>query len=121
MKKIDLGEFGLNVKNNVRMFRGDTSYAELSRRLTNLGRPIPPLGLRHLEAGGRRVDVDDLVALAEALGASPMTLLLPHHSTDPMAVSEASILLTTGIRGGAQRAIAAGKLIEGKVPTDSDN
>lgn len=53
------------------------TYAELSRRLEALGRPIPPLGLRRMEAGERRADVDDLMALALVLGVSPLALLLP--------------------------------------------
>ncbi|MGO9100438.1 MAG: helix-turn-helix domain-containing protein [Mycobacterium sp.] len=77
MKKIDPGPVGMIVARNVRRLRGDTSYAELSRRLDELGRPIPPLGLRHLEAGARRIDVDDLVMLALALDVPPMTLVLP--------------------------------------------
>jgi hypothetical protein len=77
MKKIELGPIGLAVARNVRRFRGDTSYAELSRKLAERGRPIPPLGLRHLEAGTRQVSVDELVALAMALDVAPLTLLLP--------------------------------------------
>lgn len=53
------------------------SFAELSRQLHKEGRIIPPLGLSRIEAGLRRVDADDLVALAVALGVSPITLLLP--------------------------------------------
>lgn len=52
-------------------------YAELSRKLAEMGREIPPLGLRRIESGERRVDVDDLVALALALDVSPLALLLP--------------------------------------------
>lgn len=52
-------------------------YAELSRKLAEMGREIPPLGLRRIETGERRVDVDDLVALALALDLSPLALLLP--------------------------------------------
>jgi transcriptional regulator with XRE-family HTH domain len=79
MKKIDPGPTALTTARNVRRFRRSRGlgYAELSRRLTDLGREIPPLGLRHLEAGARRVDVDDLVALAIALRVSPLALLLP--------------------------------------------
>ncbi|MEU6184536.1 hypothetical protein [Nocardia sp. NPDC047038] len=43
----------------------------------DVARPIPTLGLRHIEAMKRRVDADDLVALAVALGANPNALLLP--------------------------------------------
>lgn len=52
-------------------------YKELAERLVQIGRPIPALGLRRIEAGERRVDADDLVALAIAFGVSPLTLLLP--------------------------------------------
>src|ERR1700722_6018700 len=51
--------------------------AELSRRLTALGQPIPDTSITKTEKGTRRVDVDDLVALAVALGVTPNTLLLP--------------------------------------------
>lgn len=50
---------------------------QLSARLAELGRPIPPTALSKLEDGRRRVDVDDLVALAVALNVSPTRLLLP--------------------------------------------
>jgi transcriptional regulator with XRE-family HTH domain len=53
------------------------TYKELSGRLERLGRPIPVLGLSRLERGERRVDVDDLVALALALDTTPNRLLLP--------------------------------------------
>ena len=78
-KKTDLGPIGVNVTHNVRHFRHEVrrlSYAELSRRLADLGREIPSLGLRRIESGERRVDVDDLVALALALQVSPLALLL---------------------------------------------
>lgn len=51
--------------------------AELSRRLTALGQPIPDTGITKTEQGTRRVDVDDLVALALSLGITPNTLLMP--------------------------------------------
>lgn len=50
---------------------------ELSDRLAKLGQPIPVLGLRRLEAGERKVDVNELAALAKALGVPPLTLILP--------------------------------------------
>jgi transcriptional regulator with XRE-family HTH domain len=84
-KKSDLGPIGENVKDAVKRFREDRrlSYAELSRKLTELGRDVPPLGLRRIESGARRVDADDLAALALALSVSPLALLLP---TGPSAV-----------------------------------
>lgn len=52
-------------------------YARLSRELTKAGRDIPSLGLSRIESGERRVDVDDLTALAVVFGVSPTTLLMP--------------------------------------------
>ena len=78
-KKIDLGPTGEHARDRIQQLREDQrlSYAELSRRLEELQRPIPPLGLRRIEDGTRRVDVDDLTAIAVALGVSPITLLTP--------------------------------------------
>jgi transcriptional regulator with XRE-family HTH domain len=78
-KKSDLGPTGVNVTHAVRRLREarHLTYAELSRQLADMGREIPPLGLRRIESGERRVDADDLVALAAALNVSPITLLMP--------------------------------------------
>lgn len=80
-KKNPLGPMGENVRANVQRIRtgAGMSYRELSDRLSVAGRPIPTLGLSRLENGERRVDVDDLVALALALSVSPATLLMPEH------------------------------------------
>jgi transcriptional regulator with XRE-family HTH domain len=79
LKKIDFGPTGVTVADNIRRLRTDRNlgHTELSRLLANHGRDIAPLGIRRIEAGTRRVDVDDLLALAEALGVSPITLLMP--------------------------------------------
>jgi len=53
------------------------TYTELAARLADLGCPIPVLGLRRIEQRKRRVDVDELAALARALGTSPLALLFP--------------------------------------------
>jgi transcriptional regulator with XRE-family HTH domain len=78
-KKSDLGPIGIAVSHNVRRLREaqNLSYAEFSRRVTAAGRDIAPLGVRRIESGARRVDTDDLVALARALGVTPATLLMP--------------------------------------------
>jgi transcriptional regulator with XRE-family HTH domain len=36
--------------------------------------------LSQIETGGRRVDVDDLVAIAYVLNVNPITLLFPQRS-----------------------------------------
>lgn len=79
------GEVGERVRRNVQLLRKARrmTYVELSAVLHGLGRPIPVLGLRRIEAGTRRVDVDDLAVLAEVFGAPPAALLepLPECST----------------------------------------
>ncbi|MDV8147243.1 hypothetical protein [Arthrobacter sp. B10-11] len=97
-QKIELGPTGRTVADNVKRVRGSRSlnYADLSRKLTELGRPISPLAVRRIEEGGRRVDVDDLLAFAVALGVPPNSLLLPHEDPSPepsaTAVGDAAFL-----------------------------
>lgn len=72
-----VGPTGETVRANVRRLRGGMQYKELAEKLAAVGRPIPALGLRKIESGGRRVDADDLMALAVVFGVSPLALLLP--------------------------------------------
>jgi transcriptional regulator with XRE-family HTH domain len=58
----------------VRFRKGERPYLQ-SDRLTRVGRPILPSGLSKIESGDRRVDVDDLVGIAAALGVMPDRLL----------------------------------------------
>ncbi|MFC9631396.1 helix-turn-helix domain-containing protein [Streptomyces mirabilis] len=61
------------------------STTRLSAALEGLGQPIPATGITRIEKGQRRVDADDLVALALALNVAPITLLLPPSSSDEQA------------------------------------
>jgi hypothetical protein len=78
-KVSQLGAIGQNVVRNVEELRHvrNLSLRALSDRLAEIGRPILPIGLSRLSQGKRRVDADDLVALAVVLGVSPVSLLLP--------------------------------------------
>ncbi len=82
--EIERGEPGRTVARNVQAIRKrrNLGQQQLSARLAELGRPIPPTALSKLEDGKRRVDVDDLVALAIALNVSPSRLLLPERYDD---------------------------------------
>ena len=97
-KKTQEGPTGKAVRDNIKRLREDQNltFAELSRRLDDLDSPIPPLGLRRIEQGERKIDVDDLTALATVLKSSPAYLLLPHvdEASDPAEM--------TGIKGEAQ-------------------
>jgi len=79
-----IGATGAVVARNISRLRRDQglAYTELSKRLSELGRPIPTLGLRKIESGGRRVDVDDVIALSLALAVSPITLFMPYPLDD---------------------------------------
>ena len=74
-----LGPSGDAVRSNIKRIRENQRIpvTELSARMQGLDRPIPPLGIHRIEDGQRRVDVDDLVAFAVALGVSPASLLMP--------------------------------------------
>ncbi|MEV0683403.1 Z1 domain-containing protein [Nocardia sp. NPDC050378] len=78
-----LGPTGIRLSKRVqdlRQARGLT-LGTLARRLGDLGRPIDLSALAKVEKGQRRVDVDDLVALALALDVSPNWLLLPDNAS----------------------------------------
>jgi 8-oxo-dGTP diphosphatase len=88
--------------------------AQLSSMLAKLGRPIPATGITKTEASTRRVDVDDLVALAAALGVSPNRLLLSREITVPGGgggLTEVRIELTPSltVRAGDAWKWAAGE------------
>jgi transcriptional regulator with XRE-family HTH domain len=78
-KKLELGPIGAVVADNVTRYRETArfNYTELSKELEKHGRDISALAVRRIEEGNRRVDVDDLVALALSLNVSPLALLLP--------------------------------------------
>jgi transcriptional regulator with XRE-family HTH domain len=65
------------------------TFKELADRLENVKRPIPPLGLRRIEAEDRRIDADDLVALAVVLKVNPSALLLPTEAHGDIEVTGA--------------------------------
>lgn len=71
---------GRTVADNVRRIRDEVrgwSTYELSRKLSDAGRPISASALAKVERGERRVDVGDLMALAVALEVHPAALLFP--------------------------------------------
>jgi transcriptional regulator with XRE-family HTH domain len=90
-QRIDRGPTAVTVASNVQrvMKARGLSYEALSRKLGEVGRPILATGLVKIVNGTRRVDVDDLMALAVALRVNPSTLLLP-----PTAGSDGTYDLT---------------------------
>ena len=60
----------------------------MSARFTEIGQPIGITSISRIELGTRRVDADDLVALAAVFGVSPNRLLLPATASDePMELT----------------------------------
>ncbi|MEU0218941.1 helix-turn-helix transcriptional regulator [Streptomyces sp. NPDC006265] len=94
--RIELGPTGRTVAANVKRLRearGLTLRA-LSAELKSRGRPLSADALNKIENGAseeprqvRRVDVDDLMALAVVLGVQPNALLLP-VDTEPLTEIE---------------------------------
>lgn len=82
----ELGAAGRRVAANVRRLRVDKSLttAALSRRLAALGNPIIDTSITKIERGVRKVDVDDLVALAAALEVAPELLLSSDFTLVPV-------------------------------------
>lgn len=72
-----IGPAGTSIAENLARIRAAKriGYAELSRRLSAAGWPLPVLALRRIEKRERRVDVDDLLALATVLEVSLTTLI----------------------------------------------
>ncbi|MGO9079900.1 MAG: helix-turn-helix domain-containing protein [Streptosporangiaceae bacterium] len=77
------------------------TYKEVSDRSREIGRPIPALGLSRIEKGNRRVDVDDLVALAIVLESSPVELLEPRPE---YADDDGLVQVTADLRMPARQA-----------------
>lgn len=80
-RAIEIGDVGTQVAavvSELRKRRGwdQKRFAEL---VTEAGRPMSASMVGKIEGGGRRVDVDDLVALAFAPEVSPSRLLLSAH------------------------------------------
>ncbi|GGZ80300.1 helix-turn-helix domain-containing protein [Streptomyces echinoruber] len=76
-RAIQIGEAGERVAAAVAALRQSRGWDQrhLAERVTEAGRPMSTSVLGKIEAGARRVDVDDLVALAAALEVSPARLL----------------------------------------------
>ncbi|WP_327744028.1 helix-turn-helix domain-containing protein [Streptomyces europaeiscabiei] len=78
-RPVEIGPAGLHTARAIerlRLVRGLTRQ-QLAARCTALGRPMANTALSRTERARRRCDIDDLAAIATALGEPPTTLLLP--------------------------------------------
>lgn len=100
-RRVELGPAGDVVRSNVariRKARGLTLRG-MATQLTEVGRPLAHTAISDIENGSRRVDADDLVALALALDVAPTTLLMP-QSDD---WETGSVQLTENVASAPQR------------------
>ncbi|OSZ58676.1 hypothetical protein OQI_20435 [Streptomyces pharetrae CZA14] len=76
-RAIQIGEAGGSVAAAIATYRQRRGWdqAYLAERVSDAGRPMSTSVLGKIESGARRVDVDDLVAVAAALEVSPSALL----------------------------------------------
>ena len=68
---------------------------DVSALLADIGRPMLPTVISKIERGERRIDVDDLVALALAFNVSPLTLLLPPASSEEAVELTENVAVTS--------------------------
>lgn len=71
----------------IRRSRPGLSLRKLAERLAAVGRPINADSINRAEKGRRQVSAAELIALAEVLGVSPVTLLMPPDGNDPAWVA----------------------------------
>lgn len=79
--KFQPGPTGRTVAGNVKRLREDQNLSthKLASRLRKVGSAMTPTSVQRLEAGERRVDVDDMMYLSRVLDVTPLTLLLPPY------------------------------------------
>jgi transcriptional regulator with XRE-family HTH domain len=78
-RRVEVSLTGATVRANIKRLRKTQGLTlrDLSDRMDGVVRPMGHNTISEIERGARRVDVDDLIALAAALGVSPATLLMP--------------------------------------------
>ena len=113
-RRVRMSATGRQVRENVgriRKGRGMTQV-DLAAALLATDRPLGVSAINEIENGARRVDVDDLTALAVALGVNPNALLMPpYQGTD--ADCELSGLGTVG-------SLRAWEWAKGRQPLEPD-
>ncbi|WP_326719831.1 helix-turn-helix domain-containing protein [Streptomyces sp. NBC_00243] len=73
----EIGPAGVRAARTIEILRTERglSQRQLARNVTALGHPMSNTMLSRIERTQRRCDIDDLVALAEAVHVSPPVLL----------------------------------------------
>ncbi|WP_060888349.1 helix-turn-helix domain-containing protein [Streptomyces caniscabiei] len=76
-RSLEIGPAGMRAARTIEILRTERglSQRQLAGRVTALGHPMSNTMLSRIERAQRRCDIDDLVALAEALHVSAPVLL----------------------------------------------
>ncbi|PPF32660.1 hypothetical protein C5E05_19335 [Pseudoclavibacter sp. AY1H1] len=96
-RRVELGPVGEALARNLKHLREARQLRldDLAELLAQAGRPLSKTTLSQIETGGRRVDVDDLVTIAQALRVEIADLLAsPSTSEFRAAVEHAEAELT---------------------------
>ncbi len=103
---------------NVSRFRKaqGLTLRQISERMADIGRPLTHTAVSDVEKMARRVDTDDLVALALVLGVSPLALLMPE--TPASATGSAVQVEVTG--GGPRASRDVWDWLRADAPLDPD-
>lgn len=93
------GPSGTHVASNVRRLRAALGWStyKVSTMLKESGRPIAASSITNIEAGRRRVDADDLVALAVVFDVNPSALLFPLGDTGTIELTGGGSVAATTV------------------------
>lgn len=88
-RRVDLQATGHQVRQNIQRVRkaSGLSHTALSQKMSEAGHQVSKTAVSEIENGARRVSADDLLAIAVALGVSPLELLLPPNTDDPYRIT----------------------------------
>jgi transcriptional regulator with XRE-family HTH domain len=98
-RPIPVGELGRAVGQHIQALRRAHGLTQvgMSARLVEVGREIPPNSVGRIEIGTRRVDLDDVEAIARVFGVSPVQLI------DGTAVRDVALAWAASLRSEADR------------------
>lgn len=112
-----LGPSGERAAERVRAIRRQQglTLADVAARLESIGRPIQLTALSKIEKGQRRLDVDDLIALALALEVSPNWILLPAEVHDNIELLPGQVWQAANAWRWAARTMPAGINVQASI------
>ena len=95
IRTVALGPFGALARENIVARRAELGLtaAEVADRTSRAPRPLGRSAVSELERGARRIDIDDLFAIALALEVSPIDLLRPKPTGEAITLDQRNLVL----------------------------